>query len=145
MDARRDLARRLNAATVHLGRALRDGSPGGLAWEHQAVLTAVVFGGPVAIGELARREGVGAPAMTKTVDILERHRLVRRRSDPDDGRVVRVEATIAGKRAVLRGRDTRIVRIVTALGALDPAYRRALEAGVEALEALVAGLERPAE
>ncbi len=58
---------------------------------------------------------------------------------------MRVEATIAGKRTVLRGRDTRIVRIVTALGALDPADRRALEAGVAALEVLVADLERPAE
>src|SRR5262245_55033596 len=95
----RDLAMRLNSATVHMGRALR-GSGTGLPVEHQSVLTAVVFGGPMAIGDLARREGVGAPAMTKTVGILERELLVERTSDPRDGRVVLIVATGAGKRMV---------------------------------------------
>jgi DNA-binding MarR family transcriptional regulator len=140
-----ELARRLNAAAMHMARALRERSPGALAAEHQSVLMTVVFGGPIAIGALARREGVGAPAMTKAVDVLERYGYVQRERDRHDGRMVRVVATLAGKRAVLRGRDGRIARIRSALASLDGTDRERLQAAVEAFDRLAAELVRAQE
>ena len=138
----RELARRLNSAAVHLMRALRSGpARSGLAAEHQLALTAIVFSGPLSIGTLARREGVGAPAMTKTVGILERQRLVRRTRDATDARVVQVHATAAGRRAVLRRLDGRVVRIARALTELDRSDLRALDAAIGSLERLVVDLE----
>ena len=141
----RDLARRLNSATVHLMRALRkDGPRSGLAAEHRSALTAVVFGGRISIGELARSEQVGAPAMTKTVGVLEAEGLARRVPDMRDGRIVRVEATNDGKAFVLRGRDQRVARIGRALADLDKVDTTRLEAAIGALERLVADLENAA-
>ncbi|MFN8640031.1 MAG: MarR family transcriptional regulator [Dehalococcoidia bacterium] len=135
-----ELARRLNSAFVHMGRALRDRAPEPLAAEHQLALAAVVYSGSIAIGALAKREGVTAPAMTKTVGVLEQLALVRRMRDPGDGRVVLVQATLAGKRTVMRGRDARVARFLEAFARLAPADYRGLAASIGALEALVAGL-----
>ncbi len=90
-----ELARRLNSATVHLGRALRR-VPRRLATEHASALGLVVFAGPLRIGDLAKRERVGAPAMTKTVGVLERAGLVRRVPDKQDARAVVIRATAKG-------------------------------------------------
>src|SRR5437899_4781191 len=119
----------------------RDAPTSGLAAEHRSALTAVVFGGRISIGELARSEQVGAPAMTKTVGVLEAEGLARRVPDMRDGRIVRVEATNDGKAFVLRGRDQRVARIGRALAALDKMDMTRLEAAIGALERLVADLE----
>src|SRR5204863_305168 len=83
--------------------------------EHRSALSAVVFAGGMSIGDLARSERVGAPAMTKTVGVLETEGLARRVRDAEDGRIVRVEATTDGKAFVLRGRSQRVARIGPAL------------------------------
>ena len=137
-----DLARRLNSATVHLMRALRQESyPAGLAAEHRSALGVVVFGGSISIGALARAEGVGAPAMTKTVGILEAQGCVTRERDPADARVVNVRATRKGRELVLRGRDQRVVRIGKALQALPRTETARLEAAIGTLEQLVRDLD----
>jgi DNA-binding MarR family transcriptional regulator len=139
-----DVASRLNSASVHLNRALRDDRGTGLAAEHRSALSVVAFIGPIAIGDLARSERVGAPAMTKTVTLLEAAGLVRRDSDPDDGRRVRVSPTPAGTRMVHEGRDARVTKIRAALGRLSAADRKRLAAGVQALERVVAAIESEA-
>ena len=136
-----DLAWRLNSATVHLNRALRDGRGIGLAAEHRSALSVVAFMAPIAIGELARSERVGAPAMTKTVKILEAAGLVRREQDPADGRRVRVRATPAGAAMIRRGRDERVAKIRQAIRSLGSADVRALAKGLPAVERVVAGIE----
>ncbi|HEY6957785.1 MAG TPA: MarR family transcriptional regulator [Candidatus Limnocylindria bacterium] len=137
-----ELARRLNSATVHLMRALRqDGAEGGLSAEHRVALGALVFAGPMSIGDLARREQVGAPAMTKTVGILERKRLVTRTRDESDARVVRVQATAAGRAAIIKTRAERVTRIANALAGLEPDDRERIETAIVALERLILELE----
>jgi DNA-binding MarR family transcriptional regulator len=137
-----DLARRLNSATVHLMRALRQDRPSaGIAAEHSSALGAVVFGGPISIGALARSERVGAPAMTKTVGILEAAGLVTRERDPADARIVRVKATRKARALVLRGREQRVVRIGKALEAFSPAETTRLNAAIGTFERLVRELE----
>ena len=136
-----DLATRLNSATVHLIRALRQDAPSGLAAEHRSALGVIVFGGAIAMGALARAEGVGAPAMTKTVDILERAGLVTRERDPKDARVVLIRPTRRANELVLRGRDQRVLRIGKALRAMPRAETARLEAAIGTLEKLVRDLE----
>lgn len=142
--AERDLAWRLNSATVHLNRALRDGRGVGLAAEHRSALSVVAFMAPIAIGDLARSERVGAPAMTKTVKILEAAGLVTREQDPADGRRVRVRATAAGAGLIRRGRDERVAKIRSVMRSIDPTDVSALGKGLPVLERVVAELEASA-
>lgn len=116
--------------------------PGPLAAEHRSALGVVHFAGPIRMGALARAERVGAPAMTKTVAILEREGLVRRRRDAADTRAVVIRATRRGSLEVVRGRDERVERIDRALRQL-PAPARARVSGVlDDLERLSDVLER---
>ncbi len=136
-----ELARRLNSATVHLGRAPRR-VPRRLATEHASALGVVVFAGPLRIGDLAKKERVGAPAMTKTVGVLERAGLVRRLPDKQDARAVVIRATAKGARSVLGGRDERVRQLAAGLRQLSAAKRADLLEAVAALENLVALLEQ---
>ena len=140
---KRALATRLNSATVHIGRALRRPAAGEeLAAEHRSALGVVVFDGPIRMGALAAAERVGAPAMTRTVAILERAGLVRRATDPADERAVLISPTNAGARMVGEGRDERVRRIASALRRMPPPARARLAAAVGELERLVVELER---
>ena len=141
-----ELAQRLNSATVHLMRALRQDRPAapGLAAEHRSALGVVVFSGSISIGALAKAERVGAPAMTKTVGILAAAGLVTRERDPKDARVVRVRATRKANELVLRGRDQRVLRIGKALAALPRDETARLEAAIGTFEKLVRDLEAAA-
>jgi DNA-binding MarR family transcriptional regulator len=134
----RNLGARLNSIAVHLGRGLRrrDGIGDQLAAEHRSALAVVALDGPIRMNELAAREQVTAPAITRTVDILARQKLVRRLRDPADGRAQLITATVAGKHLVLRGRDKRIRRVVDGLGRLSPGAIRRIAAAIEDLEAL---------
>jgi DNA-binding MarR family transcriptional regulator len=139
-----ELAQRLNSATVHLMRALRQDRPAsGLAAEHSSALGVVVFAGPISIGALARSERVSAPAMTKTVGILEAAALVTRERDKSDARVINVRATRKATELVLRGRDDRVVRIGKALSTFSSAETARLSAAIGTFERLVRDLEAP--
>jgi DNA-binding MarR family transcriptional regulator len=135
---KRDLATRLNSATVHMGRALRrPEQPEGLAAEHRSALGVVYFAGPIRMGALAAAERVGAPAMTRTVGILERAGLVRRQMDARDERAVLIEATPRGAHTVSEGRDERVRRIARALRRMPAPARARLAAAVGDLETLI--------
>jgi DNA-binding MarR family transcriptional regulator len=138
MAKRPNLGARLNSVAVHLGRGLRrrDGIGDQLAAEHRSALSVVTFDGPIRMSELAAREQVTAPAITRTVDILVRQKLVRRLRDPADGRAQMIAATVAGRHLVLRGRDKRTRRVVEGLGRLSPGAIRRIAAAIEDLEAL---------
>lgn len=127
---------------MHIGRALRkDSLPEALAAEHRSALSVVFFGGPIRMGALATAERVGAPAMTKTVALLEREGLVTRASDPDDERAVVIRATSKGAKTVRRGRDERVRRIERAIAQLTPEARRRVAAAMGDLEDVIDLLE----
>lgn len=99
-------------------------------WEFD-VLAALRRAGPpyrLSAGALLRATLVTSGTMTNRVDRLERAGLVRRLPDPDDGRVVLVALTDAGRQRVdgaladLLGRERRL------LGRLSGPERRALAA-----------------
>ena len=142
---KRSLASRLNSATVHTARALRVAADSlGLAAEQRSALSVVYFAGPIRMGALAAAERVGAPAMTRTVLILESAGLVRRSRDPLDDRAVLVAVTRKGGETVAKGRDDRVRRIAAALRVMPAESRRRLRAGVGDLELLIETLEAQA-
>jgi DNA-binding MarR family transcriptional regulator len=94
------------------------------------------------MGALATAERVSAPAMTKTVALLEREGMVKRAPDPADDRAVLIRATRKGATTVQRGRDERVRRIERALAQLKPEARQRVAAAIGDLEDIIDLLER---
>ncbi len=131
------LAGRLHSAAIHLLRRLRrEDDASGLSAPRLSALSVVVFRGPVTIGDLARAEQVRVPTMSRLVAALEDDRLLRRVPDPEDRRVVRVEATAAGRALLHAGRRRRVAALAADVGALSVAERRALRDVIPLLERL---------
>ncbi|MBN1173600.1 MAG: MarR family transcriptional regulator [Micromonosporaceae bacterium] len=93
--------------------------------------------GPQRSGELAMREAVSAPTMTRVLSCLAERGLIDRRADPADARSVRVSLSDEGIAALVRIRSERVALLGVRLGRLTREQRAALEAAVPALESLV--------
>ncbi|MEX2372404.1 MAG: MarR family transcriptional regulator, partial [Dehalococcoidia bacterium] len=132
-----DLAFRYNSIAIHLTRRLREAdSESGVPPARLSALSVLVFGGAHTLGDLARRERVTAPTMSRIVRGLEDMGLARRRPDPDDGRVTWVEPTPEGARRMERARLARVDRLAAELRALPSEDRAALDAAARVLLAL---------
>jgi len=113
-------ADRFHSAAIHALRyAARKDIASGLSAARLSALSALVFGGPKTLGELAAAEQVRPPTMTSIVHGLEQDGLVRRETDAVDRRVVRVQATPKGKRVLQRARKRRIAKLAERLSHLD--------------------------
>jgi DNA-binding MarR family transcriptional regulator len=143
-DAER-IADRLHSAAIHLLRRLRtEDDASGLSAPRLSALSVVVFGGPLTLGELARREQVRPPTITRVARDLEALGLVRLEADPADARVKRVVATARGTRLLQAGRKRRVTALAAAVAALPAAARRELAAALPVLEQVArADGERP--
>lgn len=109
---------------------------GDLSLPAAAALSRAVHDGPQRLTDLAAAEGLSQPGMTQLVSRLEREGLVRRTPSPDDGRVVLVEATAAGRDVVRQRRAERGRALRRLLDQLDPADRDAVRAALPALSRL---------
>jgi DNA-binding MarR family transcriptional regulator len=128
---------RVYLALGRLTRALRRES--GQQPLSQGVLSAlavVVKEGPLRSGELAAREGIAPPSMTKVVASLEQQGYVERVPDPEDGRAALITATPAGESLIESTRELRLHGLARRIDELDPALAAALLAAIPALEAL---------
>jgi DNA-binding MarR family transcriptional regulator len=95
------LATRVRLAVVRLNRRLRaHGAGSGLPLTQLAALFTLHKHGALAAGELACREGVQPPSMTRVIAKLAERGLVTRRPHPTDGRQVIVELTGAGRELI---------------------------------------------
>jgi DNA-binding MarR family transcriptional regulator len=116
-----DLAERLLLAVTRLARRLRqqgdadDASPTQLS-----ALATIERRGPITLGELATAERVQPPTITAAIDRLEGQGLVRRRTDEQDRRVVRVEVTPVGRKLLARNRSRKTAYLAKRLRALSP-------------------------
>ena len=132
------LADRLHSAAIHLLRRLRvQDDATGLSAPRLSALSVIVFRGPLTLGELARAEQVRPPTITRLVQELERDGLVRRRVDPGDRRVQRVQATRAGKRLLQAGRARRVAALTESVRSLPVADRKLLERATRVLERVI--------
>src|SRR2546421_2132813 len=115
-----EAADRFHSAAIHALRHVRGDDPEtGLSAARLSALSVLVFGGARTLGELAAAEHVRPATMTRIVQALEQEGLVRRESDPDDGRVTRLHATAKGERVMWRGRERRGADLATLLSRLS--------------------------
>ena len=115
-----EAADRFHSAAIHALRHIRRDDPAtGLSAARLSALSVLVFGGPRTLGELAAAEHVRPATMTRIVQALEGQALVRRESDPDDGRVTRLHATAKGERVLWRGRENRVEKLAALLSRLS--------------------------
>jgi DNA-binding MarR family transcriptional regulator len=84
--ARAPLAAHLRLAIARTARRLRQEAGGGLSPSLNAALATVERHGPLTPSELADRERVQRPTITRVVAKLEAAELVTRTADPLDGR-----------------------------------------------------------
>jgi DNA-binding MarR family transcriptional regulator len=112
-------------------------SPAGLSLTSAATLATLERSGPRRLTALAAGEGITQPAMTQLVDRLTGQGLVTRCADPEDGRVVHVAITDAGRELLAGRRGVRTQRLSVLLAELSPADRDALAAALPAMTALV--------
>jgi DNA-binding MarR family transcriptional regulator len=130
-------ATRLYVAMGRLVRSLRR-EGGGLPVSQGvfSALVTVVKEGPLRAGELAAREGVAPPSMTKVVAALEQQALVERLPDPDDGRAALITATADGRSLVESSRAQRMHGLARRLEQLDADQLATLDAALPVLEIL---------
>lgn len=98
-----------------------------------AALGSLERSGTQRITVLAAAEGVSQPSMTQLVHRLEQRGLVRRTSDPADGRVALVSLTTAGARALADRRRRNTERIARLLADLPDADASALAGALTAV------------
>ena len=134
-----ELAARFHSAILHLLRRLtQEDRAAGVSAPRLSALSALVFGGPRTIGDLAAAEGVTPPTMTRLVAGMAADGLVDRLPDDTDRRVVRVAATETGRSLLLTGRDRRVASLAVMLEPLTAKERRRVTAVAGIVERMLA-------
>ena len=132
------LADALRPALLQVGRELRrEARAAGVSPEQVSLLVAIKYAPGIGLRELAARERVSPPAMTKHVDRLERDGLVARTPSAEDRRRVGVSLTEEGQRVLRRVRSRRTAWLAQRLRGLSPKELEAVEAAVEPLRRLL--------
>ncbi len=132
-----EVAGRLRLLVTRLSRVLRHQGAESLAPTLSAALATVDREGPLTLGDLAAREHVAPPSITKAVDRLERMGFVERRPDESDRRVTRVQVTPAGHRHLVKNRSLRTAWIAERLQELPAKDLECLAAAADVLERLI--------
>lgn len=132
-----ELAGRLRLVIGLLVRRLRQRDPGHLSPAQLSALVTVEASGPMRSGDLAAREKVAAPTITRLIGTMVDAGLVTRGPDPSDARGSLVALAPGGVEALAAVRRERTNLLSRQLGALPPEQRAALVAALPALEALL--------
>jgi DNA-binding MarR family transcriptional regulator len=132
-----ELAARLRMASARMARFLRQQDQGELPQGLTSALATILKCGPMTLGDVAARERIAPPSVTKAVEQLVARGFVTRRADANDRRVVLVEATADGRRFLEANRARRNEWLAHQLAQLDPSEVERLGALLEVLEHLV--------
>jgi DNA-binding MarR family transcriptional regulator len=99
--------------------------------------------GPLTLGDLAAREQVAPPTITKVVEKLESHGLIERTADAADRRVTRVIITATGSRELQTFRERRTEWLLARLAELEPDEVNRVLSAVPVLEKIIGAPEAP--
>jgi DNA-binding MarR family transcriptional regulator len=132
-----ELATRLRLALARSARRLRQEAGTDLSPSLNAALATIEHHGPLTPSELAARERVQRPTVTRVVYRLEEAGLVTRAADPADGRSSLITVTPAGRALLAAARTRKDAFLSERLDALDPADRATLERAAALLEGLL--------
>lgn len=132
-----ELAARLRLAVGRLHRRIRiDGRESVPPLQLSALVT-IEQHGPLRLSELARREAVTAPTMSRVLTALDERGFVVRTPDPQDARGVLITLSDEGAARLAEVRSHRTALVARRLARLDADQRATLSAALPALEALL--------
>ena len=137
VDVDVELASHLRIALTRTARRLRQESGTGLSPSLTAALATVERHGPLTPSELAARERVQRPTVTRIVARLEETGLVARAGDPGDRRSSLITVTPAGRELLAVARTRKDAFLSERLEALPAADRATLERAAALLEGML--------
>jgi DNA-binding MarR family transcriptional regulator len=132
---------RLRGVISRLARELNATATGeGLTPTQASVLGLIAFRGPLGLTELAQLEGVNPTMLSRVVGRLTELDLIQRDPNPEDLRVIQVEATEAGREVHERVKLLRTEAIRACLDELPDKSARQIIDALPALEELALAL-----
>ena len=134
-----DLAVRLRLAVTRTARRLRQEGTVGFSPSQGAMLATIERHGPLTPSELAQRERVQRPTVTRMLARLEDDGVVQRAADPADGRSFLVSLTPHGRELLHEVRSRKDAYLARRLRELDDEEREALARAADVLERLLEG------
>ncbi|HEX9644515.1 MAG TPA: MarR family transcriptional regulator [Acidimicrobiia bacterium] len=139
MDLDEAAVARLRLSITRLARRIRQqaGASRALSPSRLSALTTIDRRGPLRLGDLAARERISKPSITRIVARLERAGLAERTPDPDDRRSVRIAITPQGRRTLVTAGDRADRYLAEHVAALGDEDRATLAAALPALERLL--------
>ena len=137
ISADHELATRLRLALARGARRLRQEAGTDLSPSLMSALATVEQRGPLTPSELAVRERVQRPTVTRIVCRLEEAGLVARAADPADRRSALISVTAAGRSLLAAGRTRKDAFLSERLEALGPEDRATLERAATLLEGML--------
>ena len=137
LDELTELAARLRLAVGRLNRRIRIDGCESIPPLQLSALVTVEQHGPLRLSELARREAVTAPTMSRVLAALDEQGLVVRAPDPQDARGVLITLSELGGTRLQEVRSHRTALVARRLTRLDDDQRAALATAMPALEALL--------
>jgi DNA-binding MarR family transcriptional regulator len=133
-----ELANRLRPVLLLLNRHLRrEAHAAGVTGGQSALLAQIRHHPGLGVRELAAREGISAPSMTRYLDRMERAGLIVRTRSAEDGRRIRIALTPKGVRVLRSVRRRRTAWLAEHLEGLSPAEQRAVSDAIEPLAQLL--------
>ena len=135
-----ELAARLRVALGRLNRLLLQ-QQAEASFAQLSALFVIERWGPIRIGDLAQRERVAAPSMTRTLSGLVAAGWVEREPDPEDGRSFMVTLTPTGEELISKVRRERTAFLVQGMEQLTDAQVAVLRDAVPVLEQLADEVE----
>lgn len=131
-----EAAARLRLVVARIHRILRQQATGGLGLAELSCMALINRRGPLPLGEIAARENLSAPTVTKTIARLERRGYIDRLSDPADRRVSLISLSPKGRALVEDVRSRRTAYLNKRLQELDASEMSTLLKALPILEAL---------
>ena len=134
-EAEAGLASRLRLAVVRLNRRLRaQRVNSAISLTQVSALSTLHKCGPLTPGELAAKEGVQPPSMTRVIAALEEYGFATRRPHPTDGRQAIVELSEAGLSYINEEVSAREAWLDKRLAELTPEDRGTLSRAAEIID-----------
>jgi len=132
-----ELAAQLRHAIARTGRRLRQEAGTGLSPSLLMALAVIEREGPLTPSELAARERIQRPTVTRILARLEAAGLVGRAADPADGRSSLVSATADGRALIAASRTRKDAFLSARLDGLGPEDRATLARAAALLERML--------
>ena len=131
-----DVAARLRLAVARLQRIVRQQAMGGLNLAEGSCLAVIDRHGPLSLSDVASRENLSAPSITKIVTRLESQGLIERLADRADRRVSLVAVSRKGSALLERIRSSRTAYLDRRLHELSEDDLALLLAALPVIESL---------